>query len=278
VGKKHRHRGRFGKAFKAAGMIARNPVLLNRVLSAPDVWQEYVEKNYGHDKGLPVIRLDQIHDKDHHDVGPITFFDGGSLPTDLALLRLMASLYEECKYFEIGTWRGESVANMARVAKECYTLNLSADEMRRMGLRSRYIYNLGYFSRALDNVVHLSGNSMDFDFAALDMKFDVIFIDGDHHYEKVRNDTEKVFRHLVHEESVVVWHDYAHNPEEIRFEVLAGLLDGTNPTSHGEIYHVSQTKCAVYLKKKIQGRFLDPPEEPDEYFEIKMKKKPISPK
>ena len=97
-------------------------------------------------------------------------------------------------------------------------------------------------------------------------------------YEQVRSDTENTFRHLVHEDSIVVWHDYAYNPEEIRFEVLAGILDGTDPAIHDEIYHVSQTKCAVYLKKKIQGRFLDPPEEPDEYFEIKMKKKPIPPK
>ena len=144
-------------------MILRNPVLLNRVLSSPDIWAEYVVREYDRGKGLPVIRLNQIYEQDYHDVGPITFLDGGSLPTDLALLRLMASLNKDCKYFEIGTWRGESVANMARVAKECYTLNMSADEMRKMGVRSRYIYLMGYFSKALDNVVHLTGNSMDFE-------------------------------------------------------------------------------------------------------------------
>ena len=259
-------------------MILRNPALLNRVLSSPDIWEEYVTKNYNRGKGLPVIRLDQIDKQENFDVGPITFLDGGSLPTDLALLRLMASFFGECKYFEIGTWRGESVANMARVAKECYTLNMSADEMRKMGVRSRYIYMMGYFSRALDNVVHLTGNSMDFDFEGMNRKFDVIFIDGDHHYEQVRNDTEKVFRYLAHEDSIVVWHDYAYHPEKVRYEVMAGILDGTDPSMHDEICHVSQTKCAVYLQKKIQGRFLDPPEEPDEYFEIKLNKKPTQPK
>jgi hypothetical protein len=137
---------------------------------------------------------------------------------------------------------------------------------------------MGYFSKALENVVHLSGNSMDFDFAGLNRKFDVIFIDGDHHYEHVKNDTQQVFRHLVHKESVVVWHDYAFHPEKIRYEVLAGILDGTDPAIHDEIYHVSQTKCAVYLKKKIRGKILDPPVEPDEFFEIKMDRKPIPPK
>jgi hypothetical protein len=119
---------------------------------------------------------------------------------------------------------------------------------------------------------------MDFDFEGLDRKFDVVFIDGNHHYEHVRNDTEKVFRHLLNEDSAVVWHDYAHHPEKIRYEVLAGILDGTDKSIHEDIYHVSQTKCAVYLKKKIQGRFLDPPEEPDEFFEVRLKRKPIPPK
>jgi len=169
------------------------------------------------------------------------------------------------------------VANMARVASVCYTLNMSNDEMRRMGLRARYIYQIGYFSKALENVVHLKGNSINFDFKSLDRKFDVIFIDGNHHYDHVRNDTENVFSHLVHENSVVVWHDYAYNPEKIRYEVLAGILDGTDPSLHNELYHVAQTRCAVHLKKNIQGRFLDPPEEPDDLFEIKLNIKPITP-
>ncbi len=225
-----------------------------------------------------MIQMNQIFNEEIYDVGPITFLDGGSLPTDLALLRGLAGFFKDCSYFEIGTWRGESVANMARVAKECYTLNLSADEMRRMGVRSKYMYLLGYFSRALDNVVHLSGNSLDFDFAALKKKFDIIFIDGDHHYEHVRNDTEKTFKDLAHEDSVIVWHDYAYHPEEVRFEVLAGILDGTDPALHEDLYHVSQTKCAILLKKDLKGKFLDPPEEPEEYFEVKMNRKTIPPK
>ena len=167
---------------------------------------------------------------------------------------------------------------MARVASECYTLNLSEKDMRKKGIQTKYISQIGYFSKDLGNVVHLSGNSLDFDFEGLNMKFDVIFIDGGHHYEHIRNDTKKVFRHLVHNDSVVVWHDYAHHPEKVRYEVLAGILDGTNKSLHGRIYHVAQTKCAVFLRKKIQGRALDPPEEPEEYFEMKLIRKPISPK
>lgn len=260
---------------KATGLILKNPHLLNVVLSEPDVWKEYVIKNHDLEKGLPVINLDQLVNKELHAVGPITFLDGGSLPTDLALLRGLASRFQDCTYFEIGTWRGESVANIAQVAKECYTLNLSAKEMKAMGIRSKYVYMLGYFSNHLDNVVHLSGNSMTFDFESLNKKFDLIFIDGDHHYEKVRNDTEKVLKYLAHEESVIVWHDYGNHPEDIRFEVLAGIIDGVDPSMKNELYHVSQTKCAVYIRKELNGRILDPPEEPDEYFEVNLKSRKV---
>jgi predicted O-methyltransferase YrrM len=260
---------------RATGLILRHPILLNRVLSEPDVWREYVVNNYGREKGLPVIQMDQVFEGEVYDVGPITFLDGGSLPTDLALLKGLAGFFKDCRYFEIGTWRGESVANMARVAAECYTLNLSADEMRKMGVRNKYMYLLGYFSRALDNVVHLQGNSLDFDFASLEKKFDVIFIDGDHHYEHVRNDTEKTLAHLAHPDSVIVWHDYAYHPEKVRFEVLAGILDGTDPSRHEDLYHVSQTKCAVLLKKELKGKFLDAPEEPEEFYEVKMNRKSV---
>ncbi len=53
---------------KATGLILRNPVLLNRVLSEPDIWKEYVVKNYDREKGLPVIQMDQVFDGEVYDV------------------------------------------------------------------------------------------------------------------------------------------------------------------------------------------------------------------
>ena len=87
------------------------------------------------------------------------------------------------------------------------------------------------------------------DFEALNKKFDLIFIDGDHHYEMVRNDTAKVFQSLFHSGSTVVWHDYAFNPEKIRFEVLAGILDGC-PT---EFHHQGFQEAGQWL---LTERFL----------------------
>ena len=266
---------KLAKALRAVGMILRRPALLNRVLSDPDTWERHVAEKYSMGDGFQQIAFDQLHRESETRIAPVTFLDGGSLPTDLALLRCLAGWFDNCSYFEIGTWRGESVANAAAVAAECTTLNLSPEEMKERGLSSRYIDVHGHFSRGLDNVTQLYGNTRSFDFKGLGRKFDLIFIDGDHHYDYVRNDTEQVIAHLVHEKSIIVWHDYAYNPELLRFEVMAAILDGTPGRMRAHLYHIGHTKCAVYIgpewnKKFPTGSFVNPVI-PEQYFELVMK-------
>jgi predicted O-methyltransferase YrrM len=238
---------KLSKTIAAIGQVIRNPWLLNKVLDDDHYWKKQVARWPGTENGFPVIMPWDLFGDFNESVSPFAFLDGGSLPTDLALLKKLARNTKNCSYFEIGTWRGESVANVAAVARECFTLNLSAEEMKGMGKTDEYIRQHGIYSRQLPNVTHLEGNTRSFDFAALNRKFDLVFIDGDHHYKMVKNDTEKVFRHLVHDKTVVVWHDYARNPENVRYEVMAGILAGCPEHLHDKLFHLAHTLCAVYL-------------------------------
>jgi hypothetical protein len=170
---------------------------------------------------------------------------------DLALLRGLASLFEECNYFEISRRRCESLGNMAKVARECYSLSRPADELRKKGVRNKYMYMMGHYAKALQNVVMLYGDSNTFDFISLDKKFDIIFINSGHDYDRVLMDTRKTFEYLVHDKSIVVWHDYSFFPEQIRYEVLAGILDGTDPVHREQLFFVSKTKCAIFLRPQL---------------------------
>ncbi len=259
------------KALLATGHIIRNPWLLNRVLQDPDIWKEQVVKRYHMPHGLPVIDPAQLFGDDPGgDLSIFTFLDGGSLVTDILLLKNLAQKFKSCSYFEIGTWRGESVANVAEVASECYTLNLPAEDMRARKVDEKYIDLQGFFSKSLTNVVHLNADSSTFDFASLNRKFDLIFIDGDHHYDFVKNDTIKVFRHLVHKDSIVVWHDYGITPEDVRFEVMAGILDGLPSDIHRYLYHVSNTKSAILIRRDIPGSTLLAPVKPGFHYKVKV--------
>lgn len=267
------NKARIHKALKAVGLIIRRPVLLNKVLSEPDVWKDYVISKYNIQTGLPTVSLKAITGINDFKLSPITFLDGGSLPTDLALLTGLAAGIKDCAYFEIGTWRGESVANLARVAKDCYTLCLSDEEMRKRGMDERMIRMHGMFSKDLPNVTHVRGDSRTFDFSSLKRKFDLIFIDGDHHYDFLLQDTINVLKYLVHEKSILVWHDYGNNPEDVRFEVLAAILDGTAFEFHPRIYHVGHTKCAILLNEEMDSKKADFPVWPTSYFEVNMNTK-----
>lgn len=261
------------KTFQALIAILKNPWLLNNVLSDNTVWNDYLSKNHNLQHGLPLLDINHICPNLSETLECFAFLDGGSLPTDIALLKALSKKFEECKYFEIGTWRGESVVNVAENAAECYTLNLSKTELLSLGLDEKYADLHGFFSKKKANIKHLTGNSLDFDFEGLDKKFDLIFIDGNHHFDYVKNDTEKVFKHLVHENSIIVWHDYAYTPEKMRPEVMAAILDGTPAEYRKHLYHVSNTLCAVFIKNDFPTTKLNAPMTPDKTFKVTVESK-----
>jgi predicted O-methyltransferase YrrM len=267
---------KLGKAFRALWWIARKPVLLNRVLTDEDTWKTYVGRHFAMPDGLPVVRMDQVVENNDQVLSPMTFLDGGSLPTDLMLLAGLAEQISHCRYFEIGTWRGESVAVVSGRAESCHTLCLTDHEMRTLGMHERTIKAHRMFSEGLENVTQWRGDSRKFDFSAPGHPFDLIFIDGDHHYDFVRRDTENIFRHLVHERSVVVWHDYGYHPDRVRYEVMAAILDGVGKERREKIYHVSHTKCAIYTGRQLEAKPADFPMFPSEYYTLEISRNRIS--
>ncbi|WP_310396378.1 class I SAM-dependent methyltransferase [Hymenobacter sp.] len=262
---------RLSKTLRGLATLARNPWLLNTVLAADETaWQRRALAHPGRgltSRGLPAAPLAQFLSPADHTVRPFAFRDGGSLPTDLLLLRALARRVPGCRYFEIGTWRGESAANVAEVAATVHTLNLSAAEMRGLGLSERYIELHGFFSRPLANVTHLHGHSATYDLAALG-PFDVVFIDGDHRYDAVRTDTRRVFEHLVGPATVVVWHDASRQPGQPRWEVLAGILDGLPAAAPGQLVQVANTLCAVYSPVAVHTHVADPLADPLPSFDL----------
>jgi predicted O-methyltransferase YrrM len=270
---------RFTKTLRGLASLVRNPWLLNHVLAADEAsWQQRALAHRTRNvtaQGLPAVPLTHFLSPDlDHIVRPFAFRDGGSLPTDLLLLRALAHRVPGCRYFEIGTWRGESAANVADVAATVHTLNLSAPEMRALDLPERYIELHSYFSRPLPRVTHLHGNSATFDLAGLGQQFDVIFIDGDHRYGAVRTDTHRVFEHLVGPATLVVWHDASRQPGVPRWEVLAGILDGLPRTAAGQLTQVENTLCALYSPQPLPARPFDPLSDPATWFEVTVRPRP----
>ena len=258
------------KFIKALSLVMKQPSLLNHVINANEVMRESVTKKYGLPEGLKTIDLLTLFPDFNETVSPISGLEGTSTLLDVALLRSLAEQFDKCSYLEIGTWRGESVANLASVAHDCITVNLPDKEMIEMGLPKKYVESHRFFSRDLKNVEHIQHNSSTFDFKTLNKKFDLIFVDGDHHYQQVKNDTAKVFELLRDENSVIVWHDYAYQPGDVRFEVLAGIMDGCPDLYKGHLYHVSNTLCAIFTRRNYQAKFVEAHDKPTIVFDVKL--------
>ena len=262
---------KIAKALRALRLIAANPYLLNAVLNNESVKKKEVVDKYGLSQGLPVVDLETLFPDFEQQVSPYSYLSGMTLPIDLALLKALAQKYQVQSYFEIGTWRGESVANVASVVPQCTTFNLSKEEILALGGPQEYASLHGFFSEKLPNVTQLWGNSQTFDFSEHYGRYDLVFVDGDHHPEAVKKDTETAFKLLRNEQAIIVWHDYGSDTETVRWSVLSGILDGTPAEKRGHLYHVANTMCAIYLPQEVMSHPLMPYEKPHRYFDIDIK-------
>jgi predicted O-methyltransferase YrrM len=237
--------------------------------------KDLVKNKYGFGKGLPQINLLDLIPSFNEEVENCTHLDGTSMPIDIALLKALAKKHNNCEYLEIGTWRGESIYNLSKVSKHCTSLSLSNKEMIAFGLTEKHTKVQRLFSKNLSNVTHIEHNSLTFNFSSLNKKFDLIFVDGDHTYEAVKSDTKNVFNLLKDENSIIIWHDYTRNYEQLNWPVIAGILDGSPKEAINHIYQVSNTLCAIYTKQKFNTVILDSPTFPDKAFTVSISGKKI---
>jgi hypothetical protein len=214
-----------------------------------DDFRNYVQKKYGISQ-LPTIDMLDLVPGLNENLNTYSFLEGTSLVTDLVLLKQFARTYPKCNYLEIGSWRGESIKNVSEIADRCTSLTLSPSEMKQMNLGQKFIDVHGAFSKNTGNITEILHNSATYDFSKFKEKFDLIFVDGDHSYEGVLIDTKNIFNLRKDASSVIVWHDYGFGTEVVRHSVLAALLDGIPKKLHKNLYHVSNTMCAVYIENK----------------------------
>ena len=223
---------------------------------------------------LPTIDICDLLQDFNESVNNYTFLDGTSLLSDIMLLKSLARRFDNCAYLEIGSWRGESISNVYEVTKDCTSITLSDEEMREMKISEEFIKVHGIFSKNLENLKTIRHNSQTFDFSELNKEFDLIFIDGDHSYEGVLIDTRNTFKLRKDKNSIIVWHDYGNSTENVRPSVLAAILKGVPKEYHRNLYHVSNTLCAVYIEnKEFSATLTRFPTVPDKYFDIKINTK-----
>ncbi|MEI7596680.1 MAG: class I SAM-dependent methyltransferase [Bacteroidota bacterium] len=263
------------KIFSAINNLIHQPSLINLIIDDESKFKRRINKKYPNQNGLPVIGIENFLNQDGLKITPYAFLEGGSLITDMALLKSLCLKYKVKDYLEFGTWRGESVAVVSSVVENCTTVNLPDNEMIAMNFPVEYISAHRFYSKNIKNISHLQANTLKIDSTFFgDKKFDLIFIDADHHYESVVNDTLLALKLLKNENSVIVWHDYAFNPITVRHSVYAAILDALPEEKRKNLYHISNTLCAAYIPNDFQSNEILT-HTSNRYFEISINAKNI---
>lgn len=247
-----------------------NPKNIRRCVDESDFYQRYLLRKYSISH-LPTLEINDLFPNFNVEIENYAYLEGSSLTIDIAFLKMLALQYPACHYFELGCWRGESLYNVASVSEKCTALTLSDAEMRTMGIAEEIISQNHFFTKNLKNITFINHNSLDFDFNRITEPFDLLFIDGDHHYNSIVSDTKNVLSLRRNNQSIIVWHDYGFNPEMVRPEVLAGILDGIPPELHKYLVHISNTKCAALILKEFDNTKIQKyPTTPNKSFKVRI--------
>lgn len=117
---------------------------------------------------------------------------------DVVVLAKCAIGFESARILELGSYLGHTAKLLAENTKpnvKITTLDEYAD------------HGTAYRGTSLENKIDRRIGKVSLEHFNTDEKYDLIFVDANHHFNPVLNDTEVAFR-LLSERGVVVWHDY----------------------------------------------------------------------
>jgi predicted O-methyltransferase YrrM len=124
--------------------------------------------------------------------------------------------YRKCEnIFEFGTWKGNTTYYLTFASEEAFvtTLDLPPEDLS----AAEDIGSVFVGSDREHKINQILCDSHKFDIEPYRNKMDLIFVDGDHTYEGVKNDTEKAFQMLA-PGGIIIWDDYEpKNPDIVRF-------------------------------------------------------------
>lgn len=123
------------------------------------------------------------------------------------LVCAIAAVRKARHIFEFGTYFGRTTYHLARLLPEAevFTLDVPAEETPRPG---PHVGALFRGTPEASRITQIRLDSRKFDTTPHRGRFDLVWIDGDHSYKLVRNDTQKAFE-LLAPGGVILWHDYA---------------------------------------------------------------------
>ena len=165
---------------------------------------------------------------------------------DLLSLAAICRQLRPRRVFEFGTYTGSTTLLLAMNTPddcEIITLDLPGEAIRK---HFRFPYESGCRFRnrpVAPKIRQLIGYSGSFDHGPYEGTIDLVYVDADHEYTAVKQDTETAFR-LLAPRGVIVWDDYVWLPEHSMCAGVTRCLNELNQTK--PCHQLEGTRLAVY--------------------------------
>ncbi len=175
---------------------------------------------------------------------------------ELVVLVLLARFCGARDICEIGTFNGNTALNLAVNIPESriITIDLPPDYQRdlpRIPTGNSNVTDSKKVGKCFigttyegKNIRQVYANSYDLDWGSFNTNFDLIFIDGCHHYIYVKKDSENALRYLK-DDGIIIWHDYGQQVG------VSSVVDELGDFMR--IYAIRGTRFAVGFKTAANG-------------------------
>ncbi|MBU0458746.1 class I SAM-dependent methyltransferase [Patescibacteria group bacterium] len=218
---------------------------------------DYHLKYFGHQHGkaprkfvaeiFPRIKKYQlINIHKYFDLDPGTSLEA----KELVELISIAKYINAKEIIEVGTFNGCAALNLATNLPESTitTIDLPVDEEvdindipeKDVNVTDRNGVGRCFKGTQYENRIRqVFADSMKLDWNTFGKKFDLIFIDGCHHYKYVKKDSENALAHL-NEGGIILWHDYGQSE---------GVSKAVDEVESMEVIAIKGTRFAIGLNK-----------------------------
>jgi predicted O-methyltransferase YrrM len=193
-------------------------------------------------------------EKDEISMACLNSVDGNISNYELMVINMLVRQYRPSQIFEIGTFDGRTTLNMAiNAPADChiFTLDLPAsmkDEIKYQLAEYETLYvektdSGAHFHNhpASGKIEQLFGDSGTFDFTSYYGLCDLVFVDGSHAYDYVKNDTEHSFKLLKKKGGIILWHDCG------EWDGVTQYLNEINKQWPGKLIQIKDTSLCIYI-------------------------------
>lgn len=204
--------------------------------------------------------LEQISGKsEEYILTDVTFLSGSSRVPDLLLLLALIHRYELKVYLEVGTYAGDSIKNISRFCEKAISVTAKPGDDNSMKKWCDERGMVDFSNRLIDknsNIVQYYCDSRFFNYNQITEKINLYYIDGNHSYDYVFEDTKNIFN-TMSDDSFVVWHDFkASNSSYIPYKKVAlAVKNALSSEQWNNVYLFDNNKCGIYIPDKYKQDF-----------------------